>query len=142
MKKIVMLTLMLLFYSSIAFANIKPYQTQYVNGNTNYLLVSDTVNNQYLALENDVVKVKVYKDKAGRKHEIYKGYIIPCKHIGTMVVMDTYSHRIPIKMEMVHYKFDDNVYVTYYLKGKKITHDAGKYDIEYQLYWAMAQNAM
>ena len=67
---------------------------------------------------------------------------MPCKHNGAMVVMDTHSHRIPIKMEMVHYKFDDVVYVTYYLKGKKITHNAGKYDIEYQLYWAMAENAM
>lgn len=142
MKKIFVITFMFMLFSSIAFASIKPYQNQYVNGNTNYLLVSDTVNNQYLALENNVMKVKVYTDKKHNRHEIYKGYIIPCKRIGSMVIMDNYSHRIPVKMEMVHYKVDDNVYVTYYVKNKVITHSAGKYNIEYQLYWAMAENAM
>lgn len=44
MKKIFVITFMFMLFSSIAFASIKPYQNQYVNGNTNYLLVSDTVN--------------------------------------------------------------------------------------------------
>ena len=99
------------------------------------------VDNQYVALKNDVKKELNYTDEKGYKHEVYSGYIHLCTMENGKLKMDE-TTTYKVVMNMTHYDVDDDVIVTYYKDDKQISqHPAGFYEIEYQLYWAMAENA-
>ena len=129
------------FLPTIVFASPSPYENKYTDDTQQYLVVENFVDNQYVALKNDVKKELNYTDEKGYKHEVYSGYIHLCTMANGKLKMDE-TTTYKVVMNMTHYDVDDDVIVTYYKDDKQISqHPAGFYEIEYQLYWAMAENA-